>query len=83
MTKLSFASALVALLAHSALAGETVPACVDALEQVAALKTALPVYKLKNSRDPPDVIAAQRQRVANTCPAVPTVSVWLVAPSFR
>lgn len=149
MIRLGIAPVLATLLACSALANETVSPCVDALEQVAALKTSLPVYKLvgtdsrqyiddadrpaeiarlqkiidtscsadpkarqreeaeaerlhtarsvqctdeleslsrmeqKDSRDPPDIIAAQRKLVANMCPAVPRANVWLVAPSFR
>jgi hypothetical protein len=32
----------------------------------------------ENSRDPTDIIAAQRKHVKNTCPAVPTADIWIV-----
>jgi hypothetical protein len=147
MMRLYIALVVVTFPAGMALADDDVPLCVDALEQVSALGTARPVFKLagaesrqyiddadrpaeiarpqaiigascsavnsqalqsedsaaarlhtarslwcmdarhqlllmqqKDSRDPEDVVAQQRKLVAETCPAVQTANVWLVAP---
>jgi hypothetical protein len=146
MIRVCIALFAMTLLAETARADGSVSPCVDALEQVLALQTSLPVYKVvgpesrhyiddadrpaeiarlrkiihtscsadpqarkseeaeaarlhsarsdycagardalsrmeqKGSRDPADVVADQRKRVAENCPAVSTDNAWLVAP---
>jgi len=78
MIRLCIALVLMAFPAGTALADETVSPCVNALEQVATLETALPVYKLvgADSRryiddaDRPAEIARLKKIVATSCSAV-------------
>jgi hypothetical protein len=70
----------LALLPHAVLADQApVSVCVDALEQLKALKTAAPVYKLTRSQerryladaDRPAEIARVKMMVAGSCSAEP------------
>jgi hypothetical protein len=71
----------LALLSHAVLADQApVSVCVDALEQLEALKAAAPVYKLTRSQerqyladaDRPAEIARLKTIVAGSCSAKPT-----------